>query len=137
MAEVSYQVEENIEVEEYKNVLIKSTLGKRRPIDDLDRIKKMCRNANLILTARIGNKLVGIARVLTDFTFSAYLADLAVDQEYQRLGIEKKLIIEVKKECGGATVTLLAAPEAIEYYRKIGMSQYEYCFRLKDLQDLR
>jgi predicted N-acetyltransferase YhbS len=51
----------------------------------------------------------------------AYLADLAVDVEFQRQGIGKQLIEEtrrrLKPEC---MIVLLAAPAANEYYLKLG-----------------
>ncbi len=40
---------------------------------------EMLNRANLVLTAWDGERMVGIARTLTDFCYVAYLADLAVD----------------------------------------------------------
>lgn len=39
----------------------------------------MIRNAPLVMTAWEGETLVEIAQTLTDFSYVAYLADLAVD----------------------------------------------------------
>ncbi len=39
----------------------------------------MCENANLIVTARLDGKLIGVARSITDFAYCTYLSDLAVD----------------------------------------------------------
>ena len=41
MSEICYQIEPNLTVEEFKEVLIKSTLGERRPIDDENILLKM------------------------------------------------------------------------------------------------
>ena len=60
-----------------------------RPTNDLSRIKTMFDNANLIMSAWDGNKLVGLCRSLTDFSYYCYLSDLAVDIEYQNQGIGK------------------------------------------------
>ncbi|MBL8015870.1 MAG: GNAT family N-acetyltransferase, partial [Ignavibacteria bacterium] len=40
--------------------------GIKRPVEDLNRIKKMIDNSNLVVTAWDGDKLVGIARALSD-----------------------------------------------------------------------
>jgi predicted N-acetyltransferase YhbS len=99
----------------------RSGLGERRPVDRPDIFEGMLRNANLTVTAWHGARLVGISRSLTDFTYVAYLADLAVDVEYQNSGIGRALIAEtrarLKREC---MIVLLAAPQANAYYAKVG-----------------
>ena len=95
--------------------------GITRPTNDSDRISKMYKNSNLIITAWLNNELVGIARALTDFCYACYLSDLAVNSEYQKEGIGKQLINLTKKEIGPqTTLILLSAPLAMEYYPKIG-----------------
>lgn len=89
---LTYQVEKNLSVEEFTEVLVNSTLGERRPIDEPDRIAKMLEHGNLIVTARFNGKLVGVARSLTDFLYCTYLSDLAVDDQFQKQGIGKELI---------------------------------------------
>ncbi|WP_179319722.1 GNAT family N-acetyltransferase [Winogradskyella helgolandensis] len=134
---ITYQVEHNLSPAEFKEVLIKSTLGERRPVDDSERIKAMVDNANLIITARDNDKLVGVSRSVTDFVYCTYLSDLAVDKAYQKLGIGKELIRLTKKETPQATLILLAAPAAEYYYPHIGMTKTDVCFLLKDLNDLK
>ena len=134
--DIIYQVENGLSVEEFRNLLIRSTLGERRPIDDSNKLEKMCKNADIMLTARFEGKLVGVARSLSDFVYATYLSDLAVDEAFQKLGIGKKLIAETKKLVQGKLI-LLSAPAAIEYYPKIGMTQFEYSFFLENLDDLK
>lgn len=133
---ISYQIENDLSVEEFRSVLIRSTLGERRPVDETERLEAMVKNANLIVTARDEDKLVGVARSLTDFQYCTYLSDLAVDQNYQKQGIGKGLIRRTKLETSKAKLILLAAPAAIPYYPKIGMTQYEYCYYLNEVEDL-
>lgn len=134
---IIYTVESSLDPVEFIDVLKRSTLGERRPINDLERIKKMCANANLIITARFDGKLIGIARSITDFAYCTYLSDLAVDKEYHHKGIGKKLIEETKNQTPQATLILLSAPLAIEYYPKIGMKKHNHCFILSDIKELR
>lgn len=134
---IIYTVDDILDPSEFISVLKKSTLGERRPIDDFDRISEMCKNANLTITARLDGKLIGVARSISDFTYCTYLSDLAVDTDFQNKGIGKKLIEETKKMTPNATLILLSAPAAVEYYPKIGMKRHDNCFILSDINDLR
>ena len=137
MMNVIYKVEKTLDPDEFIDILNRCILGERRPVEDKDRIKQMCVNANLIITARLDGKLIGVARSVTDFVYCTYLSDLAVDRKFQKQGIGKRLIEETKKESHQATLILLSAPAAIEYYPKIGMKKHEHCFILKDLEELK
>jgi ribosomal protein S18 acetylase RimI-like enzyme len=117
-----YCVGNTLDLNEVVDLYRASTLGERRPVDDLERMGTMLRGANLVVTAWDGSRLVGIARSLSDFTYCTYLSDLAVRLEYQRRGIGKELIRRTQKEGGQASVVLFAAPAALEYYKGIGFS---------------
>jgi len=128
---IDYEIEPTISVEEFIDVLVSSTLAERRPIDDRERIKKMLSGADLIVTARHGGKLVGVSRVLTDFAYSTYLADLAVDVSYQQQGIGRELIRRTHNAAGlHTTLILLSAPKAETYYPHIGMTQHSSCWTI-------
>lgn len=133
---IKYAIENNLDPEEFRSVLINSTLGERRPIGDFERIKKMVEGANLIVTARLEGKLIGIARSLTDFAYCTYLSDLAIDENYQRKGIGKELIRQTKLASPLATLILLSAPKAVNYYPNIGMLKHDHCFLLKEVEQL-
>jgi ribosomal protein S18 acetylase RimI-like enzyme len=103
--------------------------GLPRPTHDRNRIKKMYEHANLVITAWAGDKLVGVARSLTDHCWSCYLADLAIDPGCQKSGIGKKLIQLTKEAVGDQSmVLLLSVPTAMEYYPKVGMLKVENGF---------
>lgn len=133
---IKYQIENNLNADEFREVLINSTLGERRPIDEPERISKMLEHANLILTARDNGRLIGVARSLTDFSFCTYLSDLAVDERYQKKGIGKELIRQTKLAAPLANLILLSAPKAVNYYPKIGMTRREHCYTLPNIEDL-
>ena len=137
MNEIIYTVETELDPAEFIDVLKRSTLSERRPVADFDRIKKMCENANLTITARIDGKLIGVARSITDYVYCTYLSDLAVDIEFQKKGVGKKLIEKTKLQAPKAILILLSAPAAVDYYPKIGMTKHNHCFILKDLDDLK
>ena len=137
MNEIIYTIEKSLDVSEFIEVLKNSTLAERRPVEDEQRIASMCINANLIVTARINGKLIGVARSITDFVYCTYLSDLAVDIKYQKNGIGKKLIEETKKQTPQAKLILLSAPDAVDYYPKIGMTKHNHCYFIDDIKDLK
>jgi ribosomal protein S18 acetylase RimI-like enzyme len=120
---ITYALEPGLSAREFREILVASTLGERRPIDNPERLEKMLRGANLIVTARDAARLVGISRAITDFSYCCYLSDLAVDVAYQRQGIGRKLIEETHERAGkGASLILVSAPAAETYYPHIGMT---------------
>jgi predicted N-acetyltransferase YhbS len=122
---VDYRVDERLALEEARELYRASTLGARRPIDDDETFAAMLERANLTITAREGGTLVGISRSLTDFLYVAYLADLAVRESHQRRGIGVELIRRTRAALGPrASIVLLAAPAAVEYYPKIGFKRH-------------
>lgn len=130
MTDLTYLINAPVTVEQVIGVFRSS--GINRPVDDPARIGQMLRHGNLTVTAWDGERLVGIARSLTDYCFCCYLSDLAVSGDYQHRGIGKKLIHLTKEQVGErATLLLLAAPAAKDYYPKIGMDRYVDTFVIK------
>lgn len=128
---IEYQLEQNLSLDEFISILKRSTLAERRPVDDRDRIEGMLRHADVILTARSEQRLVGVSRAITDFCYCTYLSDLAVDVDFQRRGIGRELIERTHQAAGKATrLILLAAPNARSYYPHIGMQPHDSCWML-------
>lgn len=134
---ITYKIEQSITTGEFTEVLNASTLAERRPVNEPERITQMLQHANLIATARDEGKLIGVARSLTDFVYCTYLSDLAVDERYQKMGIGKALIRLTKNHSPQAKLILLAAPKAVDYYPKIGMTKWEHCYTLDQVDYLR
>ena len=129
---IQFRDDANITAEQAIDLYIRSTLGERRPIHNKETFEAMLKNANLTITAWDEDTLVGIARTLTDFAYVAYLADLAVDQQYQHSGIGKQLIANTQSRLGPeCMIVLLAAPKANEYYEHIGFEHNPRAWTLK------
>ncbi|MCL4549249.1 MAG: GNAT family N-acetyltransferase [Bacteroidetes bacterium] len=137
MNSAKYQIENELNVDEFIECLVDSTLGERRPVDDYERISKMVKNANLIVTARVDGLLVGVSRSVSDFAYCTYLSDLAVRKNYQKMGIGKELIRQTKNASEPAKLILLSAPAAVDYYPKIGMTRHNHCYMLNNVDDLK
>jgi GNAT superfamily N-acetyltransferase len=98
--------------------------GIERPVDEPARLQAMLAHANLVIGAYAGERLVGIARALTDFSYCCYLSDLAVARDFQHRGIGRELLRRVKERVGEQSMLLLlAAPAAMDYYPKVGFEQ--------------
>ena len=129
---IDYRDDAVITAEQAIDLYKRSTLGERRPVHNPQTFKAMLKHANLTITAWDDEKLVGISRSLTDFAYVAYLADLAVDEQYQRSGIGKRLIEETKGRLGPeCMIVLLAAPKANEYYEHIGFEHNPRAWTIK------
>lgn len=126
-----YSLEPDLSVAEFCNILVASTLAERRPVHDPERIERMLRHADIIVTARDDKRLIGVSRAITDFAYCCYLSDLGVDVTYQHQGIGKRLVEETHTKAGEcATLILVSAPAAETYYSKIGMSHVTGCWAI-------
>ncbi|GAT34734.1 acetyltransferase (GNAT) domain-containing protein [Terrimicrobium sacchariphilum] len=122
---IRYSATETITVGQFRDVLVRSTLGERRPLDREDTLDAMLTNASLLATAWDGELLVGIARSVTDFAYCCYISDLAVDEAYQRQGIGRQLIEATAQRLGPhCKIILLAAPKADTYYGGVGFQRH-------------
>ena len=52
-SKIIYASEPELDVAEFRLVLVESTLGETRPVDDEARLQAMLSGANLVLTARL------------------------------------------------------------------------------------
>jgi len=128
---IDYQLEPQLSPDEFIDVLIRSTLAQRRPIDKHERIAKMLQHADIVLTARHQGALVGVARAISDFSYCTYVSDLAVDEHFQRQGIGQELLRRTHEAAGrDTTLILLSAPNARTYYPHIGMVPHDSCWTI-------
>ncbi|KAA9032418.1 GNAT family N-acetyltransferase [Niallia endozanthoxylica] len=128
--QITYEFVQKLDAEEMADVFKKS--GITRPVDDLERIQRMIDHADIIVTARNNGQLVGIARAITDYSYCCYLSDLAVDAQYQRSGIGKELVRRIQEKLGDEVALLLvSAPNAVDYYPRIGFEKSDKAFLIK------
>lgn len=132
MKTIVYRYGNDLAVESVIELYNASGLGERRPVDDPAIFADMLRHGNLTVTAWDGDLLVGISRTLTDFSYVGYLSDLAVRRSHQKLGIGIELIEKTRKKMGPRSMlVLLSAPQAVEYYPRIGFKQHPSAWVLK------
>lgn len=104
-----------------------------------DEIYKMIENSGLIVAYRDKNSdLIAFARVLTDYTFKAFILDVLVKDEYRNLGIGKKLIREIKNHPELSKVKsfeLYCKEETIGFYEQFGFKQFPDELKFLSLSD--
>ncbi len=96
-----------------------------RPIADLERLRRMYEESNLVLTAWAGEKLIGILRGWTDGAFDGYICDLAVHPDYQNHGIGRELLELARLTSPQVQFVLRASKIAVDYYQHIGWQKIE------------
>lgn len=127
--DIIYSVEPDLLAAEFIDVLVRSGLSVRRPVDQPERIQRMIDNASIMLCARDNGKLVGISRTISDFSYCCYLSDLAVDAAYHGKRIGQRLIEKTHEISGDETLLiLLEAPMAAGYYEHVGFTKFDNCW---------
>lgn len=124
---IAYTNKKKISADQLAELFVSS--GIHRPVNDLPRLQKMLVNADILWTAWDNDKLVGIARALTDFSYACYLSDLAVAKPYQKQGIGHTLLEKLHGQIGpDVSLVLLAAPAALKYYPKVSFKKIDNAF---------
>ncbi|ELP31190.1 GNAT family N-acetyltransferase [Rhodopirellula baltica] len=139
---IRYRTDVKLESDEFIDLLKRSTLAERRPVEDEPRIREMLAHADVLVTAywsddsaamdpRAAGKLIGVSRAITDYAYCTYLSDLAVDVDYQGQGIGRELIRLTHEVAGHLTrLILLSAPAAESYYPHVGMQPHHSCWMI-------
>lgn len=133
---IEYKTGNALDLDDVIELYRASTLGERRPVDDRERMGEMLNQANLVITAWDGDLLVGISRAISDFSYATYLSDLAVRVSHQRQGIGKELIRRTQQAAPQASLILLSAPAAEQYYPHIGFTHHPQAWILRPGQTI-
>ena len=129
---IEYKINVPVSTDQFINLLQASGLGERRPVDDRVCMQGMVENSNLMVSAWDGDRLVGIARSMTDFHYACYLSDLAVDRRYQGRGVGRRLQTITQEQLGPkCKLILVAAPAANAYYERLGFTKNPRCWVLE------
>lgn len=123
---------QNLPLDPEDVVRVYESSGLTRPTQDIARIGRMFAGSNLVISAWSDAVLVGVCRALTDYSYCCYLADLAVDRNFQKQGIGRQMIQRVRTAIGEeVSLMLLSAPGAMSYYPKLGFATIENGFVVK------
>ncbi|MFD4134993.1 GNAT family N-acetyltransferase [Streptomyces goshikiensis] len=121
----------DLDVDEVLGLYRASTLAERRPVADAERFARMLAGANLVVVARDEDgRLIGISRAISDGAYATYLSDLAVDAAHQGRGVGRDLVRATREAAPQASLILLAAPAAVDYYPHIGFTLHDSAWTL-------
>ena len=131
MSEIVYAQEQTLPVEDYVAVIGSTYMAEKRPIGNAGRVSRMLAGSNMIVTARTADgEIVGLGRGISDGAWVCYLADLAVRDGWQRQGIGSGILKTMKSILGpGMGIVLMAYPQAVDYYRKLGLGEMTVVLR--------
>lgn len=95
-------------------------LGNKQPED----LRVAFTNSRYKVFVFDGETLIGAGRALADGVDCAYLCDVAIHPHYQRQGLGRGLILELRRLVEGhRKVLLYAAPGKEGFYRRLGFSR--------------
>lgn len=116
-------LEENITIDEFLEVI--ESVGFKTY--SREQVEKALKNTMYIVKATINNKIVGMGRVVGDFSIVCSLTDICVKPEYQGRGIGLKIVNELKnmiesgvKEGEKMQIELTPTAGKEEFYKKAG-----------------
>lgn len=129
---IVYARELEVGLADFMDVLERSGLAERRPMERRDVLEKMVAGADLWITARDASadgKIIGLARALSDFAYVCYCSELAVDRDYQDQDIGRRMIEAMKTELDETcNLVVISAPAAEGFYEAVGMERLDRAF---------
>ena len=116
---------ERLTAEAYIEFLRRTDLGSQYPAERFEaRIARLVNSVPISLTARDGDRLVGVLFGITDFAYWLFITDLGVDRDYVHRGIGRRLMDAALDMAGGAGDIIMytcANENAVGFYEKLGM----------------
>jgi len=96
-----------------------------RPVNDVERIRRMYAGSNLVIAVWDRETLVGILRGWTDGAYDGYICDLAIDPDHQKWGIGRELLDRARTAYPEVQFVLRASKIAERYYEHLGWKKIE------------
>jgi biotin carboxylase/GNAT superfamily N-acetyltransferase len=98
------------------------------PLDDPPRLQRMLEAAQQVITARSSDGLlVGLIRVLTDFSFNAFIADLAVRPGWQHQGLGSRLVRAAIDDHPGVKFVVQPGHDSGAFWQRVGFESAPTC----------
>lgn len=98
------------------------------PGDAAEAVIPLLRGSFRVAAAFDGERLVGMARALSDGASDAYIQDVVVDSAYRKQGIGGRLVrllLDELKNSGVSWIGLIGAPGTEHFYRDLGFTPME------------
>lgn len=95
---------------------------------EINRLKDMVNNSQIVVTAWDDEEMVGFGRCVTDFVFNGQINNVVVHSDYRRRGIGKELIKIILESSKQVTYILRGDPENKDFYERLGFEEAPLSF---------
>lgn len=129
---IEYSLEKKVD---YKRLIeLFSQAGWLDKISDLERLKLMVENSQIVVTAWDREKMIGFARCITDYVFNGQINNVVVDHEYRGMGIGKNLVLNILDTSKKVTYILRGDLENVEFYKRMGFNDAKLSLVFKRIE---
>lgn len=110
----------NKKVDYDRLIILFNQVGWNDKTEDINRLKAMVENSQIVITAWDEEIMIGFARCTTDYVFNGQINNVVVDLKYRRVGIGKVLISKILDSNKQVTYILRGSIRNEEFYRNLG-----------------
>lgn len=123
---IQYKIENEVD---YKRLVeLFNEVGWTDKTREIDRLKMMVKNSQIVITAWEDGYMIGFARCTTDYVFNGQINNVVVDSKYRNQGIGKRLVNKILESSKNVTYILRGDPENEEFYKALGFDKVERTF---------
>lgn len=117
--EFEFQEGRNIDPNQLHQLFQHAPWAKERTVQEIERSLE---NSDLVISIWREGRLVGFARVLTDYTFRAMVYDVVVHPGHQRGGLGRFLIEKILNHPTLSTIPVISlfTRDKIDFYERLG-----------------
>jgi ribosomal protein S18 acetylase RimI-like enzyme len=115
---IMYHTDKKVDYDKLK--ILFNEAGWNDKTDDINRLKSMVENSQIVVTAWDEGTMVGFARCITDYVFNGQINNVVVDPKYRRKGIGKVLIDTILDSSKQVTYMLRGSIRNENFYRSLG-----------------
>ncbi|WML34443.1 GNAT family N-acetyltransferase [Clostridium sp. OS1-26] len=112
-----YRTDKKVDYDKLKTLF--NEVGWTDKTDDINRLKTMVENSQIVVTAWDEETMIGFARCTTDYVFNGQINNVVVDSKYRRKGIGKVLINTILDSSKQVTYMLRGDIENEKFYRSL------------------
>ncbi|OON86568.1 hypothetical protein BXO88_07370 [Oribacterium sp. C9] len=124
---ITYKItKDNINWEEVAGVLKRSSLSDHSPKEQQIAFE----NSYAVVFVYDDDRIVGVARALSDGLFQAAIYNVALDEEYQGHGIGREMINRLIAQLKGQNIILYTHPRTVLMYEKFGFRRAKTALEL-------
>ncbi len=115
---IIYHTDKKVDYDKLKTLF--NEVGWNDKTDDINRLKAMVENSQIVVTAWDEKTMVGFARCTTDYVFNGQINNVVVDSKYRRKGIGRVLINTILDSSKQVTYMLRGSIRNEKFYRSLG-----------------